>query len=54
MKKELNLFYTVKKGDTVNSIAQMYKVSPTSILIINSITPKMINEGYVLYIKTPN
>lgn len=42
--------YIVKKGDTLNSIAQSYNINPTTILITNNITPKL-KEGTVLFIK---
>lgn len=51
MKKEFNTFYIVQKGDTIEKIAEKYQINATSILIRNNITPKMIKEGKVLYIK---
>lgn len=51
MKKEYNIFYIVKKGDTIDKIAEKYNVHPTSILINNYLTPKMIKEGCILFIK---
>ncbi len=51
MKKEFNQFYIVKQGDTIDKIAQKYGVSALSILIENAISPKMIREGFVLFIK---
>lgn len=42
--------YVVRRGDTINSIAKKYGVNPTTILIVNSITPKL-KEGQVIYIK---
>ena len=50
MKIENNQIYVIKKGDTLASIAQKYKVNPTTILISNNISTKMIREGFVLYI----
>ena len=51
MRKDFNTFYIVKKDDTIDKIALKYGVNPTSILINNLITPKMIKEGCILYIK---
>jgi len=51
MKKEFNTFYIVKRGDTIEKIAAKYNVNPTAILINNYITPKMIKEGCILFIK---
>ena len=51
MKYENLTLYRVKKGDTLNSIAERYKISPTEILIQNAIVPKNIREGFVLEIK---
>lgn len=42
--------YVVKENDTLNSIAQNFNINPTSILILNNITPKIIRKGFVLYI----
>ncbi len=52
MKRENLSFYRVKKGDTLNSIAERYKISPTEILIQNMIVPKNIREGFVLEIRS--
>ncbi len=51
MKKDYNAFYIVKKGDTIDKIALKYNTNPTTILINNLISPKMIKEGCILYIK---
>ena len=51
MKKQFNNFYIVKKGESINTIAEKYGVNPTTILIENHITPLMIKEGCVLFIK---
>lgn len=51
MKKEFNKLYIVQKNDTIESIAKKYNVSTLSILIANNITPSMIKENLVLYIK---
>lgn len=50
MKKILNNLYIVKKGDTLESIAQKYMISSMNILLQNNVTPKMIKEGLILYI----
>ncbi len=52
MKKFKDEIYIVKKGDTLSSIATEFNVNPTQILIDNKCLPKMLQEGYVLYIKT--
>ncbi len=51
MKKFLNEFYIVQKKDTIDSIAKKYDVNAMIILITNNITPKMLKEGMLLYIK---
>ena len=51
MKIEKNIFYKVQKGDSLSSIAKMYKMHPTELLMKNNISPKDIFEGNVLYIK---
>jgi len=50
MKKENLPIYIVKKGDTLNSIAQRYNILPTEILLQNRILPKQVKEGFVLHI----
>ena len=50
MQKIKNEIYVVRSGDTLNSIANDYKINPTIILIQNAITPKLIKEGMILYI----
>ena len=52
MKKEYNNLYIVQKEDNIEKIAEKYNVSAMSILIHNNITPSMIKEGLVLYIKS--
>lgn len=42
--------YKIQENDTLNSIAQKFNINPTSILLINNITPKHIRKGFVLYI----
>lgn len=42
--------YCVQENDTLASIAEKFNLNPTSILIINNITPKNIRKGFVLYI----
>ncbi len=51
MKKEYNQFYIIKKGDTIDKIAEKYHVSPISILIDNSVSPKNLKEGHILFIR---
>lgn len=51
MKKDYNIFYIVQKGDTIDKIAKKYQINPTTILINNFISPQMIKEGCVLFIK---
>lgn len=51
MKQENLTLYRVKKGDTLNSIAERYKISTTEILLQNAIVPKSIREGFVLEIR---
>lgn len=51
MKKDFNDFYIVQKNDTIDSIASKYNTNPTSILIKNHMSPKMIKEGTVLFIE---
>lgn len=51
MKQENLSLYRVKKSDTLNSIAERYKVSTTEILLQNAIVPKNIREGFVLEIR---
>ncbi len=45
-----NPLYKIKEGDTLNSIALKFNINPTSILLVNNITPKNIRKGFVLYI----
>lgn len=52
MKAVLNKFYTIKKGDTINSIANLYNVNPFKVLIYNNISPMTLKEGNVLFIPT--
>lgn len=54
MKKELNYFYVVKKNETIEEIAKLYNLSPIEILISNKITPLMVKEGKILFIKKDN
>ena len=51
MRKENLAIYIVQKGDTLNSIASRYNVSPTEILIQNAIVPRQIREGMVIEVK---
>jgi len=48
LKKELNNFYIVQKGDNIETIAKKYGLSTISILIKNNLTPAMIKEGIIL------
>lgn len=50
MQKNYVPFYVVKKGDSLNSIAQKFDVNPTQILVENYITPSAIKEGVILSI----
>lgn len=50
MKKYLNNFYRVKKGDTIDKIASIYGVNPVKILILNNCSPLLIKEGTILLI----
>ncbi len=52
MKKYLNNFYRVKKGDTIDKIASLYGVNPIKILILNNCSPLLIKEGTILFIPT--
>lgn len=45
--------YTVKKGDTLSSIAQKYKVSVEAIRAVNNLTGDTIRENDVLVIPLP-
>ncbi len=45
-----NELYVIQENDTLSSIAEKYNINPTSILIINNISPKNIRKGFVLYI----
>lgn len=45
-----NQLYKIKENDTLNSIALKFNINPTSILLVNNITPKNIRKGFVLYI----
>lgn len=51
MKKEYLKIYRIKKGDTLNSIALKYNVSPTWILVENTIVPRQIKEGMIIKVK---
>ncbi|MBQ8844596.1 MAG: LysM peptidoglycan-binding domain-containing protein [Clostridia bacterium] len=51
IKKKHNPFYKVKSYDTLKSISEKFNITPTEILIENSISPKQITEGTILYIK---
>lgn len=51
MKKEKNIFYIVKKGDSLETIAKIYETTSVKILILNNLTPNMIKDGTILYIK---
>lgn len=42
--------YVIKEGESLNSIAEKFGVNPTTILLVNNITPKNIRKGFVLYI----
>ncbi len=50
MKTQNLQIYRIQKGDTLNSIANKYSVSPTEILVQNAVTPKQIKEGFYLQI----
>ncbi len=42
--------YCVKEGENLNTIAKKFNVNPTTILLVNNISPKNIRKGFVLYI----
>lgn len=45
------VYYVTKKGDSVNSLAQRFKVSPASIILLNDIeNPKSLPAGYKLHV----
>ncbi len=48
MKFENLKIYRIKKDDTLNSIAHRYKLSPTEILVKNTIIPSQIREGFYI------
>lgn len=50
MKKQLNNFYKIQKGDTIDSIASLYGVNPIKILILNNTSPFLIKDGDYLFI----
>lgn len=50
MKISSTELYVVKENETLSSIAEKFKLNPTSILLVNNITPKNIRKGFVLYI----
>ena len=52
MKKYLNNFYYVKKGDTIASISSFCNVNPLSILLLNKVSPLSLKEGEILLVKT--
>lgn len=38
-------YYQIKKGETLKSISQKFKIESTKILLDNQISPKQIKEG---------
>lgn len=48
------IFYKVSKGDSLNKIAELFKVKPEDIKEINKLESDVVQIGDVLYIKDPN
>lgn len=48
------IFYKVSKGDSLNKIAELFKVSMDDIKKINKLESDIVQLGDVLYIKNPN
>lgn len=46
-----NDVYFVQKGDSLESISKKFQINPTTLLIKNNITPKMITTGFILIVK---
>ena len=49
-KKEVFIFYVVKEGDTLNSIARRYKTTVTALLRLNNLSSQLIIPGQKLKI----
>ena len=41
--------YKLKEGDTLSTIAEKFKTSPTEILIKNQLSPKHFFEGNIIF-----
>lgn len=48
------IFYKVEKGDSLNKIAELFKVDAEEIKKINGLTSNMVQLGEILYISNPN
>ena len=46
-----NDVYFVQKGDTLEKKKKKFQINPTTLLIKNNITPKMITTGFILVVK---
>lgn len=51
MKKISFPYYQIKKGETLKSISQKFKINSTKILLDNNISPKQIKEGKFIILK---
>lgn len=45
MKKHSFPYYQIKKGETLKSISQKFKIDSTKILLDNNLSPKHFKEG---------
>lgn len=50
MKIYQNSLYIVEENDSLDKIAEKFKINPTTLLIANNISPKSIRKGFVLFI----
>lgn len=51
MKKISFPYYQIKKGETLKSISQKFKINSTKILLDNNISPRQIKEGKFIILK---
>lgn len=44
-------YYQVKKGETLKTISEKFKIDGTKILLDNNLSPKQIKEGVFIILK---
>ncbi len=44
-------FYKVKNKETLKSVSQKFGIDPTTLLLLNNLSPKEVKENVILKIK---